>query len=108
MANAFQKTIQRSSLEKTRTQQSTERSTGSHDAQRTSCGQGYVPFQADAIHSVCFTRAIVSIQHLHSIKSCSQKTDPSRRENGHSAMIAIEYSNKLGRKKFIYEWCKLG
>ena len=32
--------------------------------------QGPVQSQADCIHLVHFTDAIVSVQHLHSVKSC--------------------------------------
>ena len=58
--------------------------------------------QVNATHLVHSIGNIVSIPHLHSVKSCPGK---SRLINCgdwmHSVMIAIEYSYKLGRKNVL-------
>ena len=59
----------------------------------------------DAIHLVHSTATIVSIPHLHSVKSLPEKSIPINCEDWmHSVMIAIEYSYKLGRKKNTSIW----
>ena len=65
-----------------------------------------VPSQVDVIHLVRSTGAIVSNPHLHSVKSCPEKSRPIKYGSQmHGVMIVIEYSYKLYRKKL---WCELG
>ena len=65
--------------------------------------------QADVIHLVRSTGAIVSNPHLHSVKSCPLKSRPIKYGGQmHSVMIAIEYSYKLDRKNYFNLWCELG
>ena len=55
-----------------------------------------VQSQVDVIHLVCSTDAIVSNPHLHTVKSCPEKSRPIK--NGdymHSVMAAIVHSYKL-------------
>ena len=62
--------------------------------------------QADVIHLVRSTGAIMSNPHLHNVKSCPLKSRPIKYGGQmHSVMIAIKYSYKLDRKKL---WCELG
>ena len=101
-AKVFQKTVQRSSPEKTQTpQQSTEQvykeswcPVDITVVKGTISGWCHLFGALHRHHCVSFTL------NLHSVKSCSQKTSWKDR---HSAMIAIELSYKLGRKNiFIY------
>ena len=57
--------------------------------------------QADVIHLVRSTGAIVSNPHLHSVKSCPWKSRPIKYGGKmHSVMIAIEYiAIQAGQKK---------
>ena len=65
--------------------------------------------QADVIHLVRSTSAIVSNPHLHSVKSYPLKSRPIKYGGQmHSVMIAIEYSYKLDRKNYFNLWCELG
>ena len=65
--------------------------------------------QADVIHLVRSTGAIVSNPHLHSVESCSEKSRPIKHGGQlHGLMIAIEYSYKLDRKNYFNLWCELG
>ena len=62
-----------------------------------------VKSQFDVIHLVRSTGAIVSNPHLHSVKSCPEKSRPIKYGGQmHGVMIAIEYSYKLDRKKIFY------
>ena len=52
-----------------------------------------VQSQVDVIHLVRSTGAIVSNPHLHSVKSCPEKSRPIKYGGPmHGIMIAIEYS----------------
>ena len=52
--------------------------------------------QVDVIRLVSSTGAIVSNPHLHSVKSCPEKSRPIKYGGQmHGLMIAIEYSYKL-------------
>ena len=65
--------------------------------------------QVDVIHLVRSTGAIVSNPHLHSVKSCPEKSRPIKYGGQvHSVMIAIEYSYKLDRENYFNLWCELG
>ena len=65
--------------------------------------------QVDVIHLVHSTGAIVSNPHLHSVKSCPEKSRPIKYGGQmHGVMIAIEYSYKLDRKNYFNLWCELG
>ena len=65
--------------------------------------------QVDVIHLVRSTGAIVSNPHLHSVKSCPEKSRPIKYGGQmHGVMIAIEYSYKLDRKNYFTLWCELG
>ena len=65
--------------------------------------------QVDVIHLVRSTGAIVSNLHLHSVKSCPEKSRPIKYGGQmHGVMIAIEYSYKLDRKNYFTLWCELG
>ena len=58
-----------------------------------------VQSQADNIHLMCSTGAILSVPHLHSAKSYLEKSRAVKYGDWiHSVMIAIECSFKLGRK----------
>ena len=63
-----------------------------------------VKSQVDAIHLVLSTGAIMSIPHLHSVKSCPEKSrlikDGDWMQN---VVIAIEYSQEF----IILFYCKL-
>ena len=62
-----------------------------------------VQSQVDVIHLVRSTGAIVSNPHLHSVKSCPEKSRPIKYEGQmHGVMIAIDYSYKLDRKIFFF------
>ena len=65
--------------------------------------------QVDVIHLVRSTGAIVSNPHLHSVKSCPEKSKPIKYGGQiHGVMIAIEYSYKVDRKNYFNLWCELG
>ena len=67
----------------------------SHEAQWTQSWPR-VQSQVDVIHLVRFTGVIVSNPHLHTVKSCPEKSRPIK--NGHhmySIMLAIVHSYKL-------------
>ena len=96
------KSVQSSSTVKTR---SPEQSVVGHGTQPWSRVQS----QVDVIHLVHSTDAIVSNPHLHSVKSCPEKSRPIKYGGQmHGLMIAIEYSYKLDRKNYFNLWCKLG
>ena len=89
------KSIQSSSTVKTR---SPEQSIVGHETQWTQ-PWSKVQSQVDVIHLVCSTGTIVSNPHLHSVKSCPEKSRPIKYGGQmHGVMIAIEYSYKLDRK----------
>ena len=65
--------------------------------------------QVDVIHLVHSTGAIMSSPHLHSAKSCPEKSRPIKYGGQmQGVMIAIEYSYKLDRKNNFNLWCELG
>ena len=67
-----------------------------------------VQSQVDVIHLVRSTDTIMSNSHLHSVKSCLEKSRPIKYwDQMHGVMIVIEYSYKLDRKN-INLWCELG
>ena len=82
--------------------------TVSHEAQWTPpCSR--VQYQVDVIHLVCSKGTIMSSPHLHSVKSCPEKSRPIKYgDQMHGVMITIEYSYELGRKKYFNLWCELG
>ena len=68
-----------------------EQSLGSREAQWTQLWSR-VQTLVDAIHLVCSTGAIISILHLHSVKSCLEKNRLIKHGDWmHSVMMAIEY-----------------
>ena len=99
------KSVQSSSTVKTR---SPEQSIVGHETQWTQ-PWSRVRSQVDVIHLVRLTGAIVSNSHLHSVKSCPEKSRPIKYGGQmHGLMIAIEYSYKLDRKNYFNLWCELG
>ena len=51
----------------------------------------------------------MSNPHLHSVKSCPEKSRPIKHGGQlHGLMIAIEYNYKLDRKNYFTLWYKLG
>ena len=92
------KSVQSSFKVKTR---STEQSIVSHETQLTQLWSR-VRSQVDVILLVCSMGAIVSNPHLHSVKSCPEKSRPIKYGGQmHGVMIAIEYSYKLCRKNIL-------
>ena len=99
------KSVQSSSRVKTR---SPEQSIVGYETQWTQPWPR-VRSQADVIHLVLSTGAIVSNPHLHSVESCPEKSRPIKHGGQlHGLMIAIEYSYKLDRKNYFNLWCELG
>jgi len=73
------------------------------------CIWSRIQSQVDIIHLVHSTGTIVSIPHLHSVKSYPEKSRPIKYGDWmHTLyiMIAIEYCYKLDRK-ILKLWCKL-
>ena len=88
--------------------QSPEQSIVGHETQWTQ-PWSRVRSQVDVIHLVRFTGAIVSSPHLHSVKSCPEKSRPIKYGGQmHGLIIAIEYNYKLDRKNYFNLWCELG
>ena len=80
---------------------SPEQSIVGHETQWTQPWSG-VRSQVDVIHLVRSTGGIMSNPHLHSVKSCPEKSTPIKYGGPtHGVMIAIEYSYKLDRKNIL-------
>ena len=62
--------------------------------------------QIDIIHLMRSTGAIMLNPHLHSVKSCPEKSRPIKYGGQmHGVMIAIE---QAGQKNYFNVWCELG
>ena len=62
----------------------------------------WVRSKVDVIYLVRSTGTIVSSPHLHSVKSCPEKSRPIKYGvQMHGVMIAVEYSYKLDKKNIL-------